>query len=266
MTTPKLSVIMACYNVEKTVARAIDSILTQTEQDFEFIIVEDSSQDGTVSILGQYEQIDSRIRVLHNPVNKGLAYSLNRAIRQAVAPFIARMDADDVSLPERFARQLAYLDNNPHIDVLGTATRLIDENGQTIGEVILPTTHEQIVRQRYLRPLFIHPSVLFRQRFFATYGYYDEQLRRTEDLDLWLRARSKATYGNLPDVLILYLYKQKNNFSIFKGDMAVRYRHMRASGELIRKGHELLWYSLRYVLLTYTGYTSKALRSPANVT
>lgn len=260
MTTPKLSVIMACYNVEKTVARAIDSILTQTEQDFEFIIVDDGSQDATSSILGQYEQMDSRIRVLQNSVNKGLSYSLNRAIRQAEAPFLARMDADDVSLPERFARQLAYLDNNPHIDVLGTATRLIDENGQTIGEVVLPATHEQIVRQRYLRPLFIHPSVLFRRQFFATYGYYDEQLRRTEDLDLWLRARSKATYGNLPDVLVLYLYKQKNNFSIFKSDMAVRYRHMRASGELIRKGHELLWYSLRYVLLTYTGYKSKALR------
>ncbi|GAB3894497.1 glycosyltransferase [Spirosoma agri] len=256
----RVSIVMACYNAEKTVAKAIESMLVQTEPAFEFIIVDDASHDQTAIILHQYRQLDTRIRVLTNPVNQGLAYSLNRAIRAASAPFIARMDADDSSLPDRLARQVAHLTTHPDIDVLGTATELISENGRWIGSVVLPVDHERIVSQRYLRPLFIHPSVMFRRTFFDRCGYYDERLRRTEDLDLWLRARTIARYGNLPDRLMRYTYRPKPLFRTFRSDMAVRFRHMCTSGELARKGHELIWYSIRFVLLTYTGYTSKAVR------
>lgn len=257
---PVIAVVMACYNAEQTIARAIDSILAQTEPDFDFMIIDDASHDQTVAILHRYQAADSRIRLILNPVNRGLAYCLNQGIKQTNAPFIARMDADDVSLPQRLARQLAYLQRHPETDVLGTGTELVDCAGQWMGTLVLPASHEQIIRQRYLRPLFIHPSVMFRRAFFDRCGYYNEQLRRTEDLDLWLRARNTAAFENLPDILMRYTYKPQSPLDTVRSDLAVRFRHMHASGELGRKGYELVLFFIRYVLLNYTGYVSQSFR------
>lgn len=265
MTTPTISIIMACYNAGQTVARAIDSMLVQTESRFEFLIVDDASHDQTPAILHHYEQTDARVRVLTNTTNRGPSYSLNRAIREARAPFIARMDADDSSLPERLARQLAFLNEHPYVDVLGTGAELVNTSGRLMGVVRLPSHHDLIVRQRYMRPLLIQPSVMFRRSFFDQCGFYDERLRRTEDLDLWLRTRHQATFANLPDLLFRYTYKPKITFYSFRSDIAVRFRHMRRSGELASRGYELVLCCLRFLLLYYTPYVPKSIRKPRTV-
>ncbi len=246
---------MACYNVARTLPTAVESILGQTLRNLEFIIVDDASTDHTAPMLRSYAERDSRVRLHTNPVNGGLAACLNHAIGQARARYVARMDADDYSFPDRLARQMAFMEAHPSVDVLGTGTELVDENGHRIGTLILPAGHRQIVAQRYLRPLFVHPSVLFRQTFFDRWGYYDERLRKTEDLDLWLRAQTLATYHNLPDVLFRYTYVPTKPLRTLYSDLAVRWRHMRASGELVGKGHELLLYALRFAWLRVTNRT-----------
>ncbi len=243
---------MACYNAEKTLTVAIDSILNQTLDNLELIIVNDDSTNQTTDILARYVQTDDRITLIDSPRNRGQSHCRNRAIERARGRYIACMDADDYSFPERLARQVQFMDAHPRIDVLGTAAELVRTTGQLIGTLVLPANHAQIVAQRYINPLFIHPAVLFRADFFKRFGLYDEQLRRAEDLDLWLRARHSATYHNLPDVLFRYTYKPRKPIRAYLGDLRVQYRHMRSSGELVRKGHELVYFALRYVWVHLT--------------
>lgn len=247
MSVPVVSVIMAAYNAAPTLPVAVESMLAQTMQSFEFIIVDDASTDQTALILQHYAQTDRRIQIYTNPTNLGTACSINRAIRTARATYVARMDADDYSFPDRLRWQVAFMNEHPEVDALGTGTELVDPAGHFIGTLTLPVDHEQIVRQRYLRPLLINASVLFRRDFFSRFGYYNERLPRVEDLDLWLHARTTATYHNLPDILFRYTYRPRISLRTFYYDMYVRLRHMHASGELIGKGHELLLYALRFV-------------------
>ena len=250
MSVPTVSVVMPCFNAARTLPTAVDSILRQTMPDFEFIIVDDASTDQTATLLRQYAELDSRVRVLTNSANRGISWCMNQAILTARTRYIARMDADDYCFPDRLGRQVSFMDTHPDVDVLGTGAELVDTNGQLIGSLILPVEHQQIVRQRYLRPFFINPSVLFRREFFSRCGCYDEQLRfKTEDVDLWLRARTSATYHNLPDVLFRYTYKPKIPIRTFYSTIVVRLRHMRISGELVSKGYELGLYSLRFAWL-----------------
>lgn len=247
MTTPLVSVVLACYNAETTLAVAIDSILKQTLTTFEFIIVNDGSTDKTADILARYADMDNRIIRIDTPKNRGQAYCRNRAVERARGRYIASMDADDYCFPDRIARQVAFMDAHPNIDVLGTAAELTSTTGQRIGVLILPARHAQIVAQRYIKPLFIHPTTMFRADFFGRFGLYDEQLRGPEDLDLWLRARQSALYHNLPDILLRYTYKPQKPIRTYLADLGVQYRYMRRSGELLRKGHQLVYFALRYI-------------------
>lgn len=252
MTTPLVSVVMACYNAEKTLMVAIDSILNQTLHNLEFIIVNDGSTDQTTNILNRYANMDRRILVIRNPENRGQSWCRNRAVERARGRYIASMDADDYSFPERLARQVRFMDACPNIDVLGTAAELVGTTGQHIGILVLPAEHAQIVAQRYIKPLLIHPTVLFRADFFNRFGLYNESLRSGEDLDLWLRARHSATYRNLPDILLRYTYKPKKPVRAYLSDLGVQYRHIRSSGELFSKGYELVYFALRYVWVHLT--------------
>ncbi len=237
---------MACYNAETTLPVAIESILNQTFRNLEFIVVNDGSTDKTADVLAHYTRTDARLIIISVPENRGQSWCRNRAIGQARGRYIASMDADDYSFPERLARQVRFMEAHPEIDVLGTAAELVSTTGNGIGTLVLPTEHAQIVAQRYIKPLFIHPAVLFRADFFTRFGLYNEQMRGPEDLDLWLRARQSATYHNLPDVLFRYTYKPQKPFRTYLSDIQVQYRHMRSSGELLGKGYELVYFALRY--------------------
>lgn len=202
--TPLISVIMSVYNGERYVAEAIQSILGQTEGRFEFLIVNDGSRDASGSIIDRYAAQDSRIRALHQE-NRGLIASLNRMLDEARAPLVARMDSDDVSRPDRFAVQLAYMQAHPDIAVLGTNTDELDADGAFFPcSDFHPERPEQIRERLMVASAMCHPSVMMRRDVIRSLGGYRAAFKHCEDYDLWLRVSESHDLYNLPDRLFLY--------------------------------------------------------------
>jgi len=207
---------MPVYNSELYLRQAVESVLRQTYTDFEFIIIDDASTDSCAAILQEYR--DERIRYAANKQNIGVTRSLNRALGLAQGEYIARMDADDISLPERFATQVSFLDTHPEIGVLGTAARLIDNEGKAFGEVRYPGEHGYL---RWILCFFenpiIHPSVMMRKSMIEQITGYDETRRTAQDFHLWCRLAKITHLANLPDVFL----------SIRKHDASVSARRMK---------------------------------------
>jgi len=201
MKPPVISVIFSVYNGALYLREAIISILNQTYRDFEFIIVDDGSTDITSQILDEFT--DDRIIRLNNSANLGLVTSLNRALAVAKGEIIARMDADDISLPDRFQKQLAYLEKHPEIGVLGTAMVQVDEQGRHISTLIPPLKHELILWQTLFGCAIFHATVMMRRQELLKAGGYDANFIHSEDLELWSRLFSKTKFANLTDVLYI---------------------------------------------------------------
>lgn len=201
---------MSVFNGEKHLSKAIESILDQTFCDFEFIIIDDASMDSSRDIIQTFARKDTRIRLIENHTNLGLAASLNIGIQQARGDFIARMDADDISLERRFEKQIVVLRNNPDIYVLGTFVKVIDENGHYIRKFDVPYNPIEIFWNIVtgFKPAFIHPTVLIKKDFFAQIGLYNEDFRAGQDYELWSRLiisnYKPNCVGNLPESLLLY--------------------------------------------------------------
>lgn len=201
---PLISVLMSAYNAERYIAEAIQSILGQTEGRFEFLIVNDGSRDATGSIIDRYAAQDARIRAFHQD-NRGLVASLNRMLDEARAPLVARMDSDDVSRPDRFAVQLAYLQAHPDIAVLGTNTDELDADGAFFPCHDFHPEHPEEIRQRLqVTSALCHPSVMMQRDMIRALGGYRAAFRHCEDYDLWLRVSERHDLYNLPDRLFLY--------------------------------------------------------------
>jgi glycosyltransferase involved in cell wall biosynthesis len=204
MTTPRISVAMSVYNNASYLAQAIESILAQTFTAFEFLIVDDGSTDGSGEIIDRFAADDSRIRPIHQ-ANAGLIASLNRMIAEARAPLIARMDGDDIALPERFARQVMFLDANPDIGVLGTGCTCIDEDGRPSSHKFdNVTTPDDVLADLKNGPPLCHPSVMMRRDAVRAVGGYHRAYTHCEDYDLWLRLSENVRMANLPERLLLY--------------------------------------------------------------
>ena len=203
---PALSVAMSVYNADAYLALAIESILAQSMPDFEFLILNDGSSDRSKEIIDAYAARDARIRAIHRE-NKGLIISLNQLVAEAKAPLIARMDADDIVLPERFAKQMAFLNANPDYGVVGSWSQDIDENGDpwcTFGHDH-PVTHDEFLHNVvHGGPLLCHPVVMYRRDLVMGLGGYHAAFRHCEDLDLWLRLASITKIANIPERLIRY--------------------------------------------------------------
>ena len=196
---------MAAYNEEKDIGRAIDSIVAQTFTDWELIVIDDGSTDGTVDVVRAFAEKDSRIMLVRNDTNLELSASLNKGIGLARADLIARADADDVNLPERLAKQYQYFQANQETDVLGTAAYLLDEAGERARVYSYPQTHDELKALSFLKMPFFHPSVMLRKRFFDTAGSYDPRYPNAEDKEIWLRGLSVGCiYANLPEPMIEY--------------------------------------------------------------
>ena len=202
---PKVSIVMAAYNEERDIGRALESILAQTFIDWELIIVDDGSTDATPDVVRRYAEKDSRINLVRNVANLELLASLNRGIGLAQADLIARADANDTNLPERLSKQYEYMQAHPEIDVLGTAAYLLDEAGDRVNTYSHPLTHAELKALTFLKIQFWHPSVMIRRRFFDTAGLYDPHYPNAEDKEIWLRGLSVGCcYANLPEPLIEY--------------------------------------------------------------
>lgn len=197
---PLVSVLMSVRDAEQWVAQAVESVLRQTIQDFEFLVVDDGSTDRTGIILDELG--DPRLRVIHQ-AQAGLTRSLNHALRLATAPLVARMDADDVALPERLARQLAFLDAHPEVGLLGTGWHEISPAGEIL-RTNRPPRDDRAIRRALIRANpFAHSSVVMRRQALEAAGLYDERFPVAQDYELWLRMSRVTRMANLPEPLVL---------------------------------------------------------------
>jgi len=197
---------MSVYNGERWLTEAMDSVLAQSFTDFEFLIHDDGSRDGSLALLRDYAARDSRIVVSTGP-NKGLAAVLNALIEAARGMYLARMDADDISFPDRFERQIAHLDAHPEIAVLGGFVRYMDEDGRPVIDMEWPTGHEEIDARNVTGANAIaHPTVMMRREPVRAVGGYDESFATAQDLDLWLRMAERYRLGNLPAIVLDYRF------------------------------------------------------------
>jgi len=180
-----LTVLMSVYNGEEYLGIAIKSILEQTFTEFIFLIIDDASTDKTSNILEKFAQQDSRIKIITNEHNSGLAYSLNRGIEAATTTWIARMDADDIAIRDRLAKQMEYLEKYPETDILGGYALDINDSGEILGKRKVPTNHENIIKFIWTNPL-IHPTVLFRRSAILKIGSYYCKSRQRIPCINWL--------------------------------------------------------------------------------
>lgn len=223
---PKISVIMSTYNRQDLLPAAIESILNQTYKDFEFIIINDGSNDNTVNILKEYAQKDKRIKVIDNESNKGLIYSLNRGLKEARGKYIARMDDDDISLPERFEMQLNYMEEHPHVTVLGTAFYIDKKNGEKWDYSISGSSdpHETHIIS-YFQVTSLHPTTFIRRNFLEKHQIkYDQKYPSAEDTYFWYTiARKGGVIKNIIDPLYVY-YPNSQKFQGYHSEQARSYK------------------------------------------
>lgn len=206
MGTPTISVAMSVFNGERFLESAIQSVLAQSFTDFEFLILDDGSNDSSAAIIRAAATGDSRIRPIVRE-NRGLVASLNQLLDESRAPLVARMDADDLCMPGRFARQVAFLAAHPDHGVIGSYTRDIDEDGAAYPSsgADHPLTHEEFVHNiEHGGPLLAHPSVMYRREVVLAAGGYHAAFRHCEDFDLWLRLAHRTRIANLPERLLHY--------------------------------------------------------------
>jgi glycosyltransferase involved in cell wall biosynthesis len=200
---PAVSVVIPARNAARYLPAALESLAAQTFRDFEIIAVDNGSTDETAEILQRWTEREPRLRVL-SLARPGLAAALNHGIAAARAPLIARLDADDVALPERLMRQARAFAEQPELGLLGSAVDLIDRRGRKIGERHRPLSDEALRRFQRGGSGFVQSSVMFRREAYDRAGGYRRGLNCAEDYDLWLRISEVAGIANLPEILVRY--------------------------------------------------------------
>jgi glycosyltransferase involved in cell wall biosynthesis len=197
---PAVSVVLAVRDGVPWIDEAIASVLAQTDGDLELIVVDDGSTDATPARLAALT--DPRVRVLRQ-APAGLTAALNRAVAAARGDLVARLDADDVALPERLARQRAFLTAHPEVGVLGTAAKEVDAAGAPVREVRPPIDDAAIRRALIRANPFVHSSVMVRRALLGQVGGYDERIAVAQDYDLWMRLARVTGLANLGEVLVV---------------------------------------------------------------
>jgi glycosyltransferase involved in cell wall biosynthesis len=203
--TPTVSVVMPVYNSAAFLAAAIESVLAQTYQDFEYLIVDDGSTDASSQMIADYAAKDARIGLIRHPHNQGIIAARNSGVAVARGEYIAVMDSDDVAMPERLERQLAYLAGHPDVGAVGAAVQMIDRNDALIGVKRYPSTPGLVAWSMLFFNSVAHPTVVIRSSVLRQIGGYPiECLGGTEDYGMLTAVSRLTSIANLPDVLMRY--------------------------------------------------------------
>ncbi len=251
----RVSVIMAVYNGEKYLRESIDSILAQTFTDFEFVIIDDASTDSTASILKSYK--DPRIHLIENDRNIGLTRSLNRGIGFSIGEYIARQDADDVSLPGRLSAQVAFLQTHPAIALVGAGVRYLNALGETLEDWQPQTSPEEIQHSLLCTVPFVHGTFLLRRSCLDTIGGgYDETMPVAQDAGLLLQLSDSSDLTNLPKILYLHRVHEERITAKRLDDQLHYYRTARDAA--IRRRLKLGWGKIRHSTATLPDWVKTA--------
>jgi glycosyltransferase involved in cell wall biosynthesis len=231
---PIVSIIMSMRDSAATLNSAIRSIIWQTLTDWELVLIDDGSRDDSATRVAAFG--DPRIRIIRHEESRGLACRLNEAVRLARGEFIARMDADDICYPERLAVQVGVLRSDPGIDVVASKAVVFRRQGEIVGVMSTPTTHDEIVAQPYRGFMFPHPTWCGRAVWFRKYQY-DERLWITQDQELLLRAAGSSRFSAVGKILLGYRKERLGLAKSLRGRMiysAAIWRHARQSGAYAR--------------------------------
>ena len=200
---PAVSIVMPVRDGERFLQMAIDSVLAQSFADFELIVIDDGSSNSTPAILAEAARRDPRIVVISKEP-MGVAAAFNLGIAAARAPLIARLDADDIALPDRLARQVETMHSEPSLGLLGSFAETIDESGRTLGSRTPPVSHEALIAVLARNDPFITSTIMLRTDIARTLGGYRAAIEVAEDYDLWLRMAERTRIANLPETLVRY--------------------------------------------------------------
>jgi len=202
MRVPYVSILLPCCNGETTLGLALYSLLVQTYRDFEIIFLNDGSSDQSLAIAQSFN--DPRIRIVGGPERCGLPIRLNQGVALARGQLIARMDADDISFPDRLQRQVAYLNEHPGVDLLGCRAVAFRGESEAIGLLPFAATHAELCAQPWRNIPLPHPGWMGRRSWFQSHPYRLPEVRRAEDQELLLRSCKDSRFACLPDVLLAY--------------------------------------------------------------
>ena len=231
-----ISVLMSVYNGERYLAEAIESILAQRFDSFEFLIINDGSTDSSREIIHSYD--DPRIRLENNEGNKGLVYCLNKGLNLARGKYIARMDCDDIALPDRLGKQFAFMEANPQTGICGTWFKAFDKQTGWKRTVRFPVKDAAIRAFMFTQSPFCHPCVMMRKDLFETCGLkYPSEYYRAEDYGLWIELLNYTHGHNLPEVLLDYRYHETNETKLAEKQLLERNTTLR---QIQKKHLELL--------------------------
>lgn len=207
MNNPTVSIVMPVYNGEEYIGLAIESIINQTYQDWELVIVNDGSTDKTEDVVRSFE--DKRIKLLTNSTNKFISYSLNRGVEFSGSKYVARMDCDDIAKPDRIQKQVDFLEEKPEYGLVGT--RWVNFGYKT-GKVQLPVEDDDIKRELLHNCCILHPSIMLRRSLINAHGLtYSLEMKKTEDYELYSRLVQHTKIYNIPEYLMEYRQVAEND-------------------------------------------------------
>jgi glycosyltransferase involved in cell wall biosynthesis len=228
---PRLSVLLGYYNLAPYLSEAIQSIRDQTFSDFELLLLDDGSTDSSPTIAKRHASADSRIRIIRSESNTGISANVNRGLRQAAADWIALMDGDDISHPERFERQISYLSNNRDVICVGCFPLMVDERRNPNGVLDIYRERHEEIEQLLLQGhgwAFLPPSAIFRRDIALQIGGYREDLVTAMDLDFFLRFCESGRIANVPEVLFEYRLRTKSITHAAKAGRVARHNRVLA--------------------------------------
>jgi len=202
----KCSVLLPVYNGGAFLPPAIESILKQDDPDFELLLIDDCSTDGSAETIRRYAAADKRIRAIYHTTNAGLAGTLNEGLVEARASLVARMDQDDLAMEQRLGRQLEFMNKRPEVAAAGTFVYHMGRSPAYDRLIRLPAEHDEIAAKLARENCIYHPSVILRRKEILGLGGYRAEFHNAEDYDLWLRAARVYRLANLPEPLLRYRF------------------------------------------------------------